>query len=551
MQLTLMNVLLGAPTANGAPASTQDGAGGGGDVFAQLLSEGGAQFEQEKQNTGGMLPTELTANALVAQEIEGALNIRALIDQEISPEDAQALIDQIESMIASAEGDADQQQAWQQFQEALKPVAEGDQAVRLSEVLKKMQMAEAISAVAAPVDTATLTDPHPAALTRMLAWVHTVLEKRKEIALQSDAEEASLALLSTGLQAAMFRADTRADIRADAAASAKEKEPTVIEITPLAQQQAVPPEWLAAIIRGEKNAALDTVIPPLELSDDDALPLVTLPQAGSEDILTDVALPGALLAAEQKSARQEEWLKHLPFPVKISDAAAANAADTSFEMAQADIPVLAPLPSEAKAQDATPFTLPDVTVGDKYANESGRPLILSAVTPTNYARSTHAQPAYIPHPPIVASAPADQVYVAIRNAAGEGIDRITIQLEPADLGRVEVRMNVAHDGRTHMIFTADRAATLDLLAREVHGLERSLADSGIKADAGSMEFNLRQPPQFVNTGAGQDGSSQGQPSADEEDHSTNETIAPLSDLLAPSVAQTLTLNVSAGVDIQA
>lgn len=86
----------------------------------------------------------------------------------------------------------------------------------------------------------------------------------------------------------------------------------------------------------------------------------------------------------------------------------------------------------------------------------------------------------------------EQVHVAIVRAKDSDVDRITIQLEPVDLGRVDVVMDVRRDGTTHVLITADRRETLDMLSRDARGLERALQDAGVKADAGSMEFNLRQ-----------------------------------------------------------
>jgi flagellar hook-length control protein FliK len=56
-------------------------------------------------------------------------------------------------------------------------------------------------------------------------------------------------------------------------------------------------------------------------------------------------------------------------------------------------------------------------------------------------------------------------------------------------------MEIGNDGNTQMYFTADNQNALEMLQRDARGLERALQDSGIKADAGSMQFNLRQQQQ--------------------------------------------------------
>jgi hypothetical protein len=107
-------------------------------------------------------------------------------------------------------------------------------------------------------------------------------------------------------------------------------------------------------------------------------------------------------------------------------------------------------------------------------------------------------------------------------------------------------MHVAQDGSTRIQMIADKASTLDMLSRDAHGLERSLAESGIKADAGSMQFNLRQQPQFVQADAGGDSRGNGQQSDDE---AANDNAAPVA--ASSETIRRMTLSVSGGVDIHA
>jgi flagellar hook-length control protein FliK len=86
----------------------------------------------------------------------------------------------------------------------------------------------------------------------------------------------------------------------------------------------------------------------------------------------------------------------------------------------------------------------------------------------------------------------EQVSVNIQKAIKDGADRITIQLRPAELGRIEVRIEVSGDGRTLVHVSADRADTLDLLQRDARDLARSLQDAGLRADAGNLQFSLRE-----------------------------------------------------------
>lgn len=90
------------------------------------------------------------------------------------------------------------------------------------------------------------------------------------------------------------------------------------------------------------------------------------------------------------------------------------------------------------------------------------------------------------------NAASEQVQVTIRQAFKPGMDRVTIQLDPPDLGRVDVRIEMSADGRNQVVFSADNRDTLDLLQRDARQLERALQEAGIDAETADMEFTLNQ-----------------------------------------------------------
>jgi len=90
------------------------------------------------------------------------------------------------------------------------------------------------------------------------------------------------------------------------------------------------------------------------------------------------------------------------------------------------------------------------------------------------------------HHPVV-----DQISVKISKALHAGADRISVQLKPAELGRVDVKMELGHDGRIMAVVTADNKDTLDLLKRDSGDLQRALENAGMQLDSGDLSFNLR------------------------------------------------------------
>ncbi len=82
---------------------------------------------------------------------------------------------------------------------------------------------------------------------------------------------------------------------------------------------------------------------------------------------------------------------------------------------------------------------------------------------------------------------------------------MVVQLDPADLGRVEVRLAFGHDNHVSAQIAADRPETLAVLQRDSHALERGLQHAGLQLDNKGLNFSLRQeqrqqgaatPPRF-------------------------------------------------------
>lgn len=96
----------------------------------------------------------------------------------------------------------------------------------------------------------------------------------------------------------------------------------------------------------------------------------------------------------------------------------------------------------------------------------------------------------------------EQVAVQIKRGAAEGLDKISIKLDPGNLGKVEVKMEVGHDGRLTAVIAADKPDTLAMLQRDAASLEQALRDAGLKTASDSLNFTLRDQSQ---AGEGRDG----------------------------------------------
>ena len=82
--------------------------------------------------------------------------------------------------------------------------------------------------------------------------------------------------------------------------------------------------------------------------------------------------------------------------------------------------------------------------------------------------------------------------LALRIAAhsADGERNFSIRLDPPELGRVEVNLNVNAQGHAEAELSADRPQTLDLLQKDASSLERALKDAGLIL-AGGLAFSLK------------------------------------------------------------
>jgi hypothetical protein len=101
---------------------------------------------------------------------------------------------------------------------------------------------------------------------------------------------------------------------------------------------------------------------------------------------------------------------------------------------------------------------------------------------------TRAQAPGRPAPP----APVLQIGVHIARAVPARIDRLVVQLEPAALGRVEVRLKFHRDDQVSAVIAAERPDTLDALQRDARLLERGLHQAGLRLDSDGLTFSLKR-----------------------------------------------------------
>ena len=121
----------------------------------------------------------------------------------------------------------------------------------------------------------------------------------------------------------------------------------------------------------------------------------------------------------------------------------------------------------------------DGPTGQFSLSQNGNTTSTNNIAPTVQKPIAHAQPA------------TNQVFVQLSKAVQNGQNKITVQLRPEELGRVEVKLDIAGDGKVKAMVMADKPETLDLLQKDSRFLERALQDAGLKTDNNSLSFNMQ------------------------------------------------------------
>ncbi len=131
------------------------------------------------------------------------------------------------------------------------------------------------------------------------------------------------------------------------------------------------------------------------------------------------------------------------------------------------------------------------TIANPVADNTGG--ISAAVAAQNSGTSSttlHVVPASQAN---VQAAPPDLNALAINIAAKSqaGAKQFDISLEPAELGRVEVRLTVDNAGNAQAHLVAERPETLQMLQRDSGTLSHALKESGVQLGDNGLQFSLK------------------------------------------------------------
>jgi flagellar hook-length control protein FliK len=215
-----------------------------------------------------------------------------------------------------------------------------------------------------------------------------------------------------------------------------------------------------------------------------------------------------------------------------TDGVTVEAAKT--EPAKPDTPIAAaPAPHEHRAAAAAPVQA-DISDPGQAANAVQQPQAPSATTPVpaTQLNVTAATAAVVP---------LNGLALQIAVTAQSGKSRFEIRLDPAELGRIDVRIDVDRHGQVTSHLTVEKPETLAMLRQDAPQLQRALDNAGFKTGDSGLQFSLR------------DQSSSGQNGGDETGRNAQRLIISEEDTVPAAVAGRTygrMLGSSSGVDIR-
>jgi flagellar hook-length control protein FliK len=88
--------------------------------------------------------------------------------------------------------------------------------------------------------------------------------------------------------------------------------------------------------------------------------------------------------------------------------------------------------------------------------------------------------------------PSEQVGITVARMVKAGVTQFEMQLSPAELGKVGIKLEINKDGLVRATVTADNPAAYAALQKDAGAMEKILQQAGLETDANSLSFNLRE-----------------------------------------------------------
>jgi hypothetical protein len=158
------------------------------------------------------------------------------------------------------------------------------------------------------------------------------------------------------------------------------------------------------------------------------------------------------------------------------------------------------------------------------------------------AGTATAQAVATPGTPTASGVAVSGLPIVIAAHAQAGSNQFDIRLDPPELGRIDVQLNVDNNGQVTSHITVDRPETLTLLQSQQPQLERALEQAGLKTADNGLQFTLRDQSFAGQSGGNDSGAQQA---------AAQQLVIPDADLSPIDTTQIYSrLNLGGGIDIR-
>jgi flagellar hook-length control protein FliK len=332
---------------------------------------------------------------------------------------------------------------------------------------------------------------------------------------QPKLDAGALVAIAAAAQGEAGKAQAAAEIKGDASKETIDSEPVVPGEAKAVDPSAIlpAPPLVAEAVPANGAALAATTAVAEGQSEAAALAGIAIVAAGDASVRPADAAPGPAVPNEQAvQATAPPPKAHVP-PATLALEAAGKAepgTDTDTPVAGGEVdaaPSAKDIVLDRLGPAAAPGAFADAVKAAEAAPQTQIPIDLSTVVPPRtgkieglsgldaLAQATTQQAPGAPGQG-KADGPATPLHVVpieIGLRALAGSKSFDIRLDPAELGRIDVNLDISDSGEVSARLVVDRVETLHLLQRDARTLERAFEQAGLKPSDAGVDITLRDP----------------------------------------------------------
>lgn len=220
---------------------------------------------------------------------------------------------------------------------------------------------------------------------------------------------------------------------------------------------------------------------------------IDAPDAPAEQAASPAASRGRSARAAPRAAAAVPEHGSAPAPIALPPAIAPVATPLAAPVIARADPSPPDVPADTRTNTAAaiaPPAVPAAPAPPEAPRAAPVPTLPAAPVP---AAVEHVAPSHAPATSArhvtLDDAFGSRIGLAIAHRIDQGGDQLIVRMEPAELGRIHVRLSFDEQGSLRAALVAESPVVVETLRREAGELARALSDAGVRTDAQSFSFN--------------------------------------------------------------